>query len=917
MKHQSGSVASTATAAGAEVAEELLLALYRLAASSSANRNALHAEKAELVVVAALRRHSDCSSVAAACFRAVAALLDFSGAQAGATEAAAGQEVQAEENAAEGRVVEILLESVSDASSDNVCSVGASTQSEEQGRRSHASGVLGSWEPDEAVEASALRLVRADGCAVLARALLRHADSGAYSGADLDLAQLGSRVQAAIALIGRVRLRHGSGGSNSSSGSIHTGGCSSGDSGSSSGVSGGSARKRRQAPSEVLATLGACEAPAALCSVLQHHLSHVDIVSSAVTALACLAELEQNLSALYKAGADVLVVAVLRRHFMFSEALVSSSLLLLHHLCVSDACRASLGDVEVGGADAVLVSLAHQLQSPRAARLGCDAMSALCLSPAFDARAASQMSGPRGQQQQRSFRGADSARLTHFQEVEVVPPPANAADTTHAGNVGGIGGSRRVLSGEGGLGVFPLHSTADWSLFPSSQELSTSAPHTASRLGAGGGEQPQSYSPVRGEEEAGGLGQESAAEGEGEEDEDEGGADPLHPPRQGNSGSGQAEAMGFFSRLWGHAFGRESARKSSTSGGGLDQSQQRSATTLVEMQRHARDGTRSVGGAAGAVEGLLQLVGSTLLSTGLTDQEEEEQQGTAAAAQRKRKQTSCGALVGGGATALLFTLLEKHAQHNGVLLAAANALNSLGLQSEFRSELNREGIFALLVAAFERCTAEEVEAIQEEERQQQHVQHLNEASASIQGDASLGSVYDLKGGFRAAETGPGIGTGTEVHGESEADAHLAITSEEEELLIVTQEPVCVGAAASQDLPVRPAVPSLPTLSAAAPGAVVDAVSAIGKRRTASQLMEGRMLLVVLAITMGTLCLPASAGDEGDGLEWAQSPVGNQDALGELGLCEALLRLLESFLQVRLGLIVLFHYMLAGCFLVLR
>jgi hypothetical protein len=134
---------------------------------------------------------------------------------------------------------------------------------------------------------------------------------------------------------------------------------------------------------DTLGKLGQFGAAAALCAVLQSHMLNVHVARHALLALDRMCFNERNIPLLRTAGACALVVRAVQTHYLHAEGIVTVAYSLIAHLCYDDQCRDRIGGE--GGGEAVLMSLAHHLHSAAAAQLGCEALSALCLSPAQDA----------------------------------------------------------------------------------------------------------------------------------------------------------------------------------------------------------------------------------------------------------------------------------------------------------------------------------------------------------------------------------------------------------------------------------------------------------------------------------------------------------------------------------------------------
>lgn len=134
-----------------------------------------------------------------------------------------------------------------------------------------------------------------------------------------------------------------------------------------------------------LLPLGLSSAPTVLCSVLQLYMGHELVVRQALTALYLMSTCVRNIPVLHSAGLDRLLSPVLRTHFLRQQPpdIVHLCYRLVVNLCLDSRCRAAISTSS--GGEILLVSLVHHLQSQVSAKLGCDALSALCLSPLCDA----------------------------------------------------------------------------------------------------------------------------------------------------------------------------------------------------------------------------------------------------------------------------------------------------------------------------------------------------------------------------------------------------------------------------------------------------------------------------------------------------------------------------------------------------
>jgi hypothetical protein len=133
----------------------------------------------------------------------------------------------------------------------------------------------------------------------------------------------------------------------------------------------------------ILVPLGQSGAPAALTAVLQIYINDLAVVQWALLALNHLAACSSNLPLLHAAGVDALLVQVLQVHFPYHSGVVNMCYSLISHFGWNDECRARIG--RESGGEVLLVSLAHNMSAALPAKLGADAISALCLSPQYDA----------------------------------------------------------------------------------------------------------------------------------------------------------------------------------------------------------------------------------------------------------------------------------------------------------------------------------------------------------------------------------------------------------------------------------------------------------------------------------------------------------------------------------------------------
>ena len=133
----------------------------------------------------------------------------------------------------------------------------------------------------------------------------------------------------------------------------------------------------------ILLPLGQSQAPVALVAVLQNYIHDINIVENTLLALDRIACCVRNIPILHTAGVDILLIHVLQTHFIHSTCIVNICYRLIGHFCMYDESRERIGK-EAGG-EVLLVSMAHNMSTALPAKLGSDAISALCLSPEYDA----------------------------------------------------------------------------------------------------------------------------------------------------------------------------------------------------------------------------------------------------------------------------------------------------------------------------------------------------------------------------------------------------------------------------------------------------------------------------------------------------------------------------------------------------
>lgn len=132
----------------------------------------------------------------------------------------------------------------------------------------------------------------------------------------------------------------------------------------------------------VLIPLGVSTVATALNLVLEQHLKNEVITEFALSALQRMSTCVRNIPVLHLAGIDRLISIILRTHFLHQKEIVKLCYKLIINLCVDSRSRLILNTSS--GGEALLVSLAHNFHSDITAKLGCDALSALCISPLCD-----------------------------------------------------------------------------------------------------------------------------------------------------------------------------------------------------------------------------------------------------------------------------------------------------------------------------------------------------------------------------------------------------------------------------------------------------------------------------------------------------------------------------------------------------
>jgi hypothetical protein len=215
-------------------------------------------------------------------------------------------------------------------------------------------------------------LVKADGCKILSKAMHRHATVYA-------IAESGSRCLSDIALYG----------------------CNDDERSYSETLVGTELPKKTKSPTVetvtnraqigsstkmeelILIPLGQSTAPAALTAVLQSFMNDLTVVQWTLLALDRIASCPRNIAVLHAAGLDALLVIVLQTHFLYHHSVVNMCYHLFVHFARSDESRERIG--KESGGEVLLVSMAHNMSATLPAKLGSDAISALCISPEFDA----------------------------------------------------------------------------------------------------------------------------------------------------------------------------------------------------------------------------------------------------------------------------------------------------------------------------------------------------------------------------------------------------------------------------------------------------------------------------------------------------------------------------------------------------
>ena len=335
-----------------DVVEEVLVAITSLCDNSFTNRIQCHTSQIEKFALEVLVQHEDSEAVVEACFLAMDRVLQLAPSS--------------------------LQESVS------------------RGETSH-SLVDKSIIFDKIVYS----LVSNDGCKVFSNAIARFASSSQT------IVETGTRLLANIASYGSLSDSNSSNSSNSSSSSNSINSSSSRDMSvfeskialyqSASGY-----HKVEAFENIHLIPLGlGSSAPTVLCTVLQLYMGHEVIVRQALTALHRMSTCVRNIPVLHSVGLDRLISPVLRTHFLRQPQtqqqqtqqqqpqqtqqpdIVHLCYRLVVNLCLDSRCRAAISTSS--GGETLLVSLVHHLQSKVSAKLACDALSALCISPLCDA----------------------------------------------------------------------------------------------------------------------------------------------------------------------------------------------------------------------------------------------------------------------------------------------------------------------------------------------------------------------------------------------------------------------------------------------------------------------------------------------------------------------------------------------------
>jgi hypothetical protein len=644
-----------------DVAEELLNAISTLAGNCLENRNLLRAAEADGAVLRVLAKHEKVEAVAEAGVAAIANL------------------------------VHGTLETGTPQSED--LTDGVSLASHGSSRAEHDSLLINEPQRDAIIEKIVLAVVRSDGCKIIARALQRHASVQR-------IAELGCRALADIAIYGfspEDRLHSlevagplaGAGGAvgcGSGSGKLHfSGAAKTTGPGRGSGKSRGKVlsieamTNRRlvgaspKAEDRYLLPLGQSPAPAALSGVLRAHLADTAVVQWALLALDRMSACNRNIPALHAAGLDSLLVLVLRSHYQHSASIVNLCYRLMVHFSVLDASRNLIG--LKGGGEMLLLSLSYNTSDPLRAKLGCDAISALCMSPQYDAIASMSSKdtlalasnaeyhemdgggGGGGQQDEGAFGGRQRSRSNSWEGDGAGGGGKIGLDGSSAATSSASGGSR----GTGGPMGRRLSSMFGWG-----------------SSGSGSGASASDSSVSAGAVSGSGSGASAGASSDA--------ASPVRIPvttfevmsAKCGGGAGQGGSSGLLGGSGGGSGGGGGA------GGGSGSSSSGMGSTS----------------ASSTASSLLGYTAGSLVSKGLTDQEEEMHLAKALALSKK---TNTSVLVSHGATKILLALMEKHFSSFPLQISAVNAVNSLALSAGQRAELNREHLFDALVKTFRDC----------------------------------------------------------------------------------------------------------------------------------------------------------------------------------------------------------------------
>lgn len=321
-----------------DVVEEIFSAIACLSANCIDNRANFHRAGAEAAMLKAITKHEKNDSVVEAGLTAIANMI-----QAG---------------------VEITSPSSED-----------SSQISHVSSRAEGDHLLVGSEPQSAVviEKIVNALVKADGCKVIAKAVLRHAsqyriaEMGCKALSDIGLYGLAFEMRQYSEAVTGSRLPHRS----LKSISIEC---------ITNRAQVGTSTKLEE---RILLPLGQSSAPAALVAVLQNYMNDPAVAQWALLALDRIATCNRNIPILHSAGIDALLVLVLQTHFVYHPTLVNLCYRLITHFAVDDESRAFIGTQS--GGEVLLISLAHNMSTTLPAKLGSDAISSLCISPEYDA----------------------------------------------------------------------------------------------------------------------------------------------------------------------------------------------------------------------------------------------------------------------------------------------------------------------------------------------------------------------------------------------------------------------------------------------------------------------------------------------------------------------------------------------------